>query len=136
MIALTSQGATGALGTVLGDSEDAVDVLTSGGYEMDFSYNGDAGDPEYIYYSGSGCTGSVYLNDGNGVAGDYMNPRQVFWGATDGSALYVVSSTASLSESYASTSIPRAPSRGSCAGRRKLDSSSPVPPPGGRSMTM
>jgi len=69
------------LGTVIGDSEDVVDVETSAGYQVEFEFNGTVGDPDYIYYaSSSTCSsGPIWLNDPNDETGDYMNPKQVFW---------------------------------------------------------
>ena len=43
-----------SLGQVIGDggfTDDVVDVLTTAGYEVDFEYNGDSGNPNYIYYT-------------------------------------------------------------------------------------
>ena len=39
-----------SLGQVIGDggfTDDVVDVLTTAGYEVDFEYNGDSGNPNY-----------------------------------------------------------------------------------------
>ena len=82
------------LGTVIGDSEDVVEVETSTGYQVELEFNGTVGDPEYVYYTASSTcsSGPIWLNDGNDEVGDYMNPKQVFW-TPQGFA--VVSSTSS-----------------------------------------
>jgi hypothetical protein len=53
------------LGRVISSGRDQVTVLTSTGYQTSIPFDG-VFKPAQIYYTGAGCTGTAYLNDGNG----------------------------------------------------------------------
>lgn len=53
------------LGRVVSTTREAATVLTSTGYIVTIPFDG-VFKPAQIYYTGAGCTGTAYLNDGNG----------------------------------------------------------------------
>jgi hypothetical protein len=58
------------LGTVISSGSSSASVLTSTGYQIDIPFTG-AFYPAQIYYTGASCTGTAYLNDGNGGTGPF-----------------------------------------------------------------
>jgi hypothetical protein len=54
-----------SLGRVISYTRYAATVVTSTGYQIDIPFDG-VFKPAQIYYTGAGCTGTAYLNDGNG----------------------------------------------------------------------
>ncbi|WP_037409916.1 collagen-like domain-containing protein [Candidatus Solirubrobacter pratensis] len=53
------------LGTVIASGSSSATVLTSTGYQMDIPFDGKFY-PAQIYYTGGSCSGTAYLNDGQG----------------------------------------------------------------------
>jgi len=53
------------LGKVISVARDAATVLTSTGYQVSIPFDAVL-KPAQIYYTGAGCTGTAYLNDGGG----------------------------------------------------------------------
>jgi hypothetical protein len=53
------------LGTVIASGSGSATVLTSTGYQIDIPFDGKFY-PAQIYYSGGSCSGTAYLNDGQG----------------------------------------------------------------------
>jgi hypothetical protein len=90
------------LGKVISFARDAATVLTSTGYQISIPFDAVL-KPAQIYYTGAGCTGTAYLNDGNGgtppfdaISGKWlvfsgsmstlMEPATVTAGASNGEA--------------------------------------------------
>jgi hypothetical protein len=53
------------LGRVISSDAAGATVLTSTGYQVTIPFDG-VFQPAQIYYTGANCTGTAYLNDGNG----------------------------------------------------------------------
>ena len=96
------------LGTVVSSTRAGATVVTSSAYQVTVNFDGTF-TPAQIYYTGANCTGTAYLNDGNGGTGPFdrifgrqvvfsraMNTLMVPATVTNGTALGVAFTSATI----------------------------------------
>jgi hypothetical protein len=96
------------LGTVMTSDRDSATVLTSTGYQIDIPFNG-VFKPAQIYYTGSSCSGTAYLNDGGGGNGPFgtINAKWVVYSGTQNTLMApaTVANGVSTGEAFTAATI-------------------------------
>ena len=85
------------IGTLLEITNRSVTVINTGGYVFSIFTNGNIV-PTQIYFSGAGCTGTPYLNDGSSVGGR-LRYYKILAYSTDTNSLYTMSNPNSTNDS-------------------------------------
>lgn len=85
------------IGTLLEITNRSVTVMNTGGYVFSIFTNGNIV-PTQTYFSGAGCTGTPYLNDGSSVGGR-LRYYKILAYSTDTNSLYTMSNPNSTNDS-------------------------------------